>query len=193
MSADRLDTILQSLSPRTLSSASAALLSISVLATVLYGIKPAWQELAEIKGRYDLAIESEANDGGPVSGPELSVLGAEVAGLRDTLYGDAAKVPRSRIESFVVETLDRLSGEHGVMLRGITPDESNSVWMFEELPYDVSVEGSYFAVHRWLFDVEQELRPMVVKQFQLQPSSEEDGVVIELRIVAYRATGKDTP
>ena len=60
------------------------------------------------------------------------------------------------------------------------------MWMFEELPYTVEVEGSYFSIHRWLYDVEEELRPMVVKQFQLSPGRGGEGVVLDLKLVAYR-------
>jgi hypothetical protein len=170
VSADRLDTLLQDIEPRTIAGASAALLLVWLLAGVLYGIKPAWEELAELTSRYDLALETQRGAEGPGPGPELAALDAEVASLRDALYGGSARVPRTRIESFVVESLDRLSGRHGVSLRSITPDEPSSIWRFEELPYDVTVEGSYFAIHRWIYDVEQELRPMVLKQFQIHPA-----------------------
>jgi Tfp pilus assembly protein PilO len=186
--AERVDDMLRDVDPRTLMLAAVALLLIGILAGALYGIKPAWLELSQLRGQHERALESYSMGGAEGSAAAISVLESEVETLQEELYGGAAGVPRSEIESFVVDSLDRISGRHGVELLGITPDEPTSMWMFEELPYTVEVEGSYFSIHRWLYDVEEELRPMVVKQFQLSPGRSGEGVVLDLRLVAYRAS-----
>ena len=185
MTNELLDRVVREVDPVKLAGAAVALLAIGVLAAVLYAIKPAWQEYRLLKTRH-AQTQQVLGPGGADVAESIEILEAEVSKLRDALYGGAAGVPRTEIESFVVDSLDRLSGRHGVSLRGITPDVPTSAWMFEELPYEVQVEGSYFAIHRWLYDVEEELRPMVVKQFQLTPRRNEEGVLLDLRVVAYR-------
>jgi len=59
--------------------------------------------------------------------------------------------------------------------------------MFGELPYDVRVQGNYFPLFDWLQDVEDELRPMLVKEFRMDRSGPSSLVSLELRLVAYRA------
>ena len=183
---EALDRLMREVDPRTVVLAAIALLVIALLAGGLYVVKPAWNEYATLKARY-----AQSTDGfGPTSegaAESIVLLEGQVAELRDALYGGSGAVPHNEIESFVVNTLDRVSGRHGITLLGITPDEPTSVWMFEELPYEVRVEGSFFGVHRWLYEVEEALRPMVVKQFELTPRRGQDGVVLDMRIVAYRA------
>jgi len=186
MTNEALDRILRDVEPRTLALAGGAMLVIGVLATLLYVIKPAWQEYSKLKTQHEQTRASLGQLGADAPS-SIAKLEGQVEALRDSLYGDAAGVPRRQIESFVVDSLDRISSRHGVSLLGITPDEPTSVWMFEELPYTVQAEGSYFSIHRWLYDVEEELRPMVVKQFQLTPSRSSEAVVLDLRVVAYRA------
>ncbi len=188
MKNDRLDEVLRDVEPRTLAGAAIAICAIGLLAAFLYGIRPAWSEYSSLASRHARALEAARESAEAGSVEAIASLESEVETLRNDLYGGAASVPRSQIESFVVDSLDRLSGRHGVELRAITPDEPNAIWMFEELPYSVEVEGSYFAIHRWLYDVEEELRPMVVKQFQLAPTRDGETVVLDLRVVAYRAT-----
>ncbi len=186
MTPDPIDRLLRDVEPRTLALAGAALLLISILVGVLYGIKPVWSQYTGLKEKHQLA-EAGLSRGNENTADTIAALTREVDSLRDRLYGGAAGVPRRQIESFVVDSLDQISRRHGIDLLGITPDVPTSIWMFEELPYSVKVEGSFFAIHRWFYDVEEELRPMVVKRFQLSPSRDDRTVILDLRVVAYRA------
>ncbi len=188
MKPDVIDELLRRAEPRILVFAGVGLLVLCVLAGVLYGIKPAWAEYADLKEKRERANASLL-DGSGDGANAIGALEREVAALGDQLYGGTGGVPRSQIESFVVDSLDRISSRQGVELLGITPDLPTSIWMFEELPYSVQVRGSFFAIHRWLYEVEEELRPMVVKQFELSPSRDAQGVMLDLRVVAYRAAG----
>ena len=57
---------------------------------------------------------------------------------------------------------------------------------FTEMPFDVEVTGRYFDLFAWLQDAERELRPMVVKQFQLIPHPQEKLLQMSLRVVSYQ-------
>ena len=186
MNRDAVDRLIREIDPRTLVLGALALFVIALLAGGLYVVKPAWKEYDDSKRRHE-----RAHDGfGPTgegAAESIALLEGQVVELRDALYGGSGAVPINELEAFVVNTLDRISGHHGITLLGITPDEPTSVWMFEEMPFEVRVEGSFFAIHRWLYEVEDALRPMVVKQFELTPRRREEGVVLDMRIVAYRA------
>lgn len=187
MSENPVIAAIQEVPVRTRKLAVAALSVIALLAALLYGIKPAYLEYQRTEEKALRAASSAVNrDLGAEAG--LNRLRAEVEALREELVGDAGQVPREQIESFVVGTLDRISQRHGVQLVSIQPSETASVWMFEELPYSVSVTGSYFSLHQWLYEVEEDLRPMVVKSFEMRPSRPEGRVQLDLRVVAYRAT-----
>ena len=187
MSENPLKAAIEEVPVRTQKLALAALSLITLLAALLYGIKPAYLEFVRTERQADRAASSAVRrDLGAEAG--LNHLRAEVVELRQQLLGDAGQVPREQIESFVVGTLDRISQRHGVQLVSIQPSDSSSVWMFEELPYSVSVTGTYFSLHQWLYEVEEDLRPMVVKRFEMRPSRPEGRVQLDLRVVAYRAT-----
>ena len=187
MKPDPIDKFLQEVDQRMLAIAAISLLVLGLLAGLLYGIKPAWIEYSNLRVEHEHAKRSSHGGTSHVA-TSIASLREDVVRLHDELYGGAAGIPRRQIESFIVDSLDLLSTRHDVRLIGITPDQPTTVWMFEELPYQVEVEGSFFAIHRWLYDVEDRLRPMVVKQFQISPSVQDDLVVLDLRVVAYRTS-----
>ena len=186
-----LDTIVAEVDPRMLQLLAVALVVLSLAASALYVIKPAWSEFADIQFRHNQAGAGMPG-GAPSSESLMQTAEREVEDLRNALYGDAANIPRSEIESFVVDALDRVSEAHGVRLLSISPDLPDSILMFEELPYTVEVAGSFFAIHQWLYTVEQDLRPMVVKRFELTPSQDRTRVTLNMRIVAYRPERGET-
>ncbi len=189
MNRDPVDEFLRQIDGRTLAGASVASLLLLSLAGLLYCVKPALAEYRKLRAsheRAELATVEQASTTSRLIADRRD----EVERLRESFYGDAVGVPRRQLESFIVQALDRTATRHAVELLGITPEPSAAIWMFEELPYQVKVKGDYFALHRWLYDVEAELRPMVVKQFELARTRDTDGVTLDLRIVAYRAAAE---
>ena len=61
--------------------------------------------------------------------------------------------------------------------------------MFDELLYNVDVEGGFFALYDWLQEVEGALRPMAVKIFEMTGTNESERVKLNLRLVPYRPQG----
>ena len=49
------------------------------------------------------------------------------------------------------------------------------------------VTGNYFSLFEWFRDVENELRPMVVKSFEMEKGKGSERIAMSLQIVAYRA------
>jgi hypothetical protein len=187
MSRDAIDALLARVEPRFAATAGASLLSIALIALGLYGVWPLWQERGRLSEQVDAESLAELPAAGAARRDEIAGAEKAIEGVRARLYGGAGGVPRREIESFVVDTLDELSTHHGVKLIGITPDETSEVVGFEEIPFRIDAEGPYFALHLWLLQLEERLRPMVVKKFELSPARAGAGVMLDLRVVAYRA------
>ena len=91
---------------------------------------------------------------------------SEKHALRDSrteLYGGSSQLPPEKMESYIVDRLDHLSAAHEVELVGVTPGEPEEVLMFDEVPYDVEVSGEYFALFRWLREVERDPDPVLCR------------------------------
>ena len=130
----------------------------------------------------------------PVSAGKVEIAATRetIAELRTELYGGSSRLPPEKMESYIVDRLDRISASHEVELVGVTPGEAQEVLMFDEVPYDVRVEGDYFALFRWLREVERELRPMVVKEFNIRPLADTEAVAMKLRLASYRQKGESS-
>ncbi len=174
-----------------------ALVLLGALLGLSYGVRPALTTYQNLKATHQSVKKGNLPED-EARATAIAALESEVGSLREEFWGGGISVPRRQLEAFVVNALDRTATQHDVSLLGITPDSSSSIWMFDELPYQVKVSGDYFSIHRWLVDLEDALRPMVIKQFKILPArqrtaamSQED-VVVDLRIVAYRVSEEAT-
>lgn len=164
----------------------AMLLLLTGLAGALYVLKPAWKELQDLSSE-ELSIDMEALRSVLASNDDtIAILEAETDVLQKQLYGASAHLPSEQMEAWVIGALDRISRNHGVQLLSVEPGQGDAVMMFEELPYEVDVAGGYFSLYEWLNSVERELRPMVIKQFEIDRSAGDARVRMRLRLVAYR-------
>lgn len=180
-----LDRVARQIRPEALGATALALVALLGLAAYLYVLAPQLAEYRELlRDRTRAAVGIRSDQEEPAL-PALVGLGDQVARLRTRLYGGSSGVPLREMESYVIQSLDRISARHEVELVGVRPREAGQVLMFDELPYDVEVAGSYVQLWRWLQDVETELRPMVVNAYELERKAE-GPVRMSLRLVAYR-------
>lgn len=187
-----LETLLEQARPEMLIGAASLLVVLVASAGYLYAIKPPLSEyrvLVEKHEGAELARDLEPPDPDPNLIPDLE---SKVAQVRNRLYGGSSQVSMREMESYVLDALDRIAANHGTELERVTPGSPDTVLMFDELPYDVEIRGSYHGVFAWLWDAESELGPMVVKRFSMDPVSDTDSVRMRLRLVAYRAKGTGT-
>lgn len=187
-----LASLLRQLRPETLIGGSAAVALIALLAGYLYVLKPSIVPYRELARARSEALRELAADRENTDRAAIAALHEKVEEVRKRLYSGSSDVPLKQIESHVIGALDQISGRHDVELMSVTPGEMTHVLMFDELPYDVHVEGSYFRLFEWFRDVESELRPMVVQQFEMNRSERAQGASLKLRLVAYRAQDSDT-
>jgi Tfp pilus assembly protein PilO len=189
MRGDAVDQLLGTLRPEAALAALGALVALTLLAGHLYVIKPSLTKLRalDIEGSRDsLENVTAAVAEGEVA---IATLEVELAELRDRLYGGPSDLPPEKTESYIIDRLDRISEQHAVELVSVRPGDGKEVLMFDELLYEVEVKGRFFALVAWLREMEDELRPMVVNEFELRPESEAGSVAMKLRLASYRPSG----
>ena len=189
MRQEALDRLLGSLRPESALAALGALVALTLLGGHLYLIKPSLAKLnaLDVEGARDtLENVTAAVAEGEVA---IAALEAELAALRDRLYGGPSDLPPEKTESYIIDRLDRISERHAVELVSVKPGDGKEVLMFDEMLYEVEVKGRYFALVEWLRETEQELRPMVVNEFDLKPEPKGGRVAMKLRLASYRPSG----
>ena len=160
------------------------LLAVAVWQFHLHAQVKSYRALVSERGQSAQNVERErAGLGGGV----LESTRAEVSRLENELYGDGPAVPVSQMASHVIGLLDGLAGQHSVTLAGVRPGPTAQVLGFVEVPFDVAVRGRYADLIAWLQAGEQALRPLVVKQFRIQPTERGGALEMTLRVVSYRA------
>lgn len=144
-------------------------------------------------GRYHALAAEHAQSARDVAGLEASVdtgeierLGARIEELEQVLQAGRDGASANEMMATIIGTLDRLAGEHRVVLAGVRPGETGDVLSFEEQPFDVEASGRYFDLIAWLQAAERELRPMLLKQFHFRAAGGGDGLVVSVRVVSYR-------
>ncbi len=182
-----LDRLARQLRPEAVNLVAVGLIAMGILAAYLYVLK---QPITEYRGLLrrqtgiHVGLRTERDEPAAVA---LVGLRQEVEELQQRLYGGPSSVPLREMESYVIQTLDRISSRHSVALVGVRPLAIGEVLMFDELPYDVEVTGSYMRLWDWLQDMEAELRPMVVNSYELERRDNATAVSLRLRLAAYRA------
>lgn len=133
-------------------------------------------------------LEAAALQGHQV-GMQLDALTAEVEALRKQLHGDMANLPEQQLEAFVVGRLQAISWRDNVELVSIAPQQGETVQMFSELQFNVSLTGRYVDLYTWLTDIQTELGFVVIKDYRMSVIEEVAGnpqLSVDLTIASYR-------
>lgn len=160
-----------------------AVFSLTILASYLYLFKKPLKAYTGLKQSRNF-LESKVVTGGNISS-EIKALEETVDRLTKDLHGESSAVPAQKLIAHNIDKLDKVSNRHAVRLESVKPDISKQVQMFEEIPLAIKVSGSYFNLYKWLHEVEKELGPMVVKQFDLVPKMGAKELVMNLKMVSY--------
>lgn len=182
-----MDKLLDQIQPRLLVMMLAGVLIVGVLGAYRLLFKNDMVEFDRLRQiRADSEVDAAAGKG-RASDYLATSLEQQIKTLNNRLFGRGLDLPPSQMVSHIIGQLDRLSDRHGVQLIAVKPGERSEVLSFAEVPFDVEVSGAYFDLFAWLEAAEVELRPMVVKQFQLSPGPEEV-LQMSLRVVSYRSS-----
>ena len=187
-----LEPLLQRMRPEAALAAMLACAGLTLLAGHLYLVRPAQAKLEELDATGPQAtlesVTTDLNEGTLA----LAALEPELEELRDRLYGGPSSLPPEKVESYIIERLDGISGRHAIELVSVTPGDAKEVLMFDEIVYEVEVKGEFFSLVAWLRELEEELRPMVVNEFNLKPATKGRRVGMKLRLASYRPRGGTT-
>jgi Tfp pilus assembly protein PilO len=180
------EQLVNDLRPESALAAMLALGALVLLGGHLYLLGPSLAKFRELESKGpETTLESLT---GALADGRLAVtaLEGELEQMRERLYGGPADLPIEKTESYIIGRLDRISERHAVELVSVKPGEAKEVLMFDEFLYEVEVKGDFFALVDWLREVEQDLRPMVMNQFNLQPVADREAVSMKLRLASYR-------
>lgn len=143
---------------------------------------------------YRAAIAAEstlrtARAGEPPLEQQLTQEHDAIDALGERLHGEMADVPVRDLEAVVVGRLQGVSWRHDVELVSVRPGRGEQVEMFEELLFDVELNGRYGDLYAWLQDLRGELGFVVIKEFSVQRA--DDGPApaklrATLTLAAYR-------
>ncbi len=178
--------LLQQVQPRMLILLLGSVVVLTATGAYLYLFKNDLKEMKELRRIYSQSVKTVSIQEQALDEFDLDQLRQQVIDLKSRLYGKRANMHPGQMVSSIIGELDVVATRNSVRLLGVTPGARAELLGFEEVPFDVEVKGRYFDLYNWLQDAERELRPMVVKQFHLIPSSPGDDVRMELRVVSYR-------
>lgn len=120
---------------------------------------------------------------------EISGLRSELESLSHQIHGTLPDMPLKQLEVYIMGQLQTISWDNNVDLVSVKPGLNQNILVFQEISLTVDVQGKYHDIHRWLWHLGHQLGFMVVKQFQITPTSfEEPNPDLKLRtnIVFYR-------
>ncbi len=133
-------------------------------------------------------LEAAARQGQEVS-LQLENLRGDVEALNKRLHGDMANLPEQQLEAFVIGRLQGISWRNNVELLSIEPAKGESVQMFNESLFKVTISGDYRDLYAWLGNINEELGFVVIKEYEMRPVedvAENAQLSVGLTIASYR-------
>ena len=179
-----IEKILNRTQPNFIYGAMASAIVLFVLGSYLYLFKNSLAEYALMKETRTMLQETEDSDtqlAGAISDRQR-----QVEALLKRLQGESSPLPVNQLVTLTIDRLDHIAAHHDIQLVSVTPDEPKPVASLEELPFSIEVVGKYQHLAGWLHEVEKDLSPMVVKQFEIIPLSGEEPLSMRVEIVSYR-------
>lgn len=161
-----------------------SILLLTLLAAYLYLFK---QSLADYRKSLQTlqSMKSEVQPGIPISS-QIESTQLSLLQLQQRLEGQDPQLPLNQKFASMIGQLDAISSNHEVQLKAITPGEVINVFMFQELPINIEITGSYFSLFDWLQQVENDLGAVIVKQFEIIPNLETKNRSMKLTLVSYQ-------
>ncbi len=178
--------------PRLVRLGAAALLVAALLAAWFWLIRPPLGEYRALNAARERSVRDIAGLEASVDRREIDTLLERIGTLEQVLQAGRDGASANEMMADIIGTLDRLAGEHGVVLTGVKPGQAGEVLSFEEQPFDVEATGRYFDLIAWLRAAERDLRPMLIKQFRFRAVDDRGGgLAVSVRVVSYRV--RETP
>lgn len=178
-----MDKLLKNIPERQIYIIVIAIFTLTVLASYLYLFKKPYKAFSSLRTDRNF-LQSKVSTIGNL-GDEIAQLQVQVELLNKSLHGKSSYIPANKILAHNIEILDRVSKVHEINLESVKPATPNTLELFQEVPLSIRVTGPYVNLYKWLHDVEDELGPMVVKQFEIMPGINAKELLMNLKMVSY--------
>jgi Tfp pilus assembly protein PilO len=177
-------TLQEQVQPRMLAILLLSLLLLTAVAGYLYVLKKPMQQLNQSKQALQL-LEREVDTGVSLES-QIAIFEGVVKTLNLKLRGTGPELPVNQMIAFVIGQLDHIAAKHAVNLVSVKPATAGRIFTFRELPFNVELQGSYFSLFEWLYEVEKELGPIVIKQFEFTEVGNSKQRHLRLVIASYQ-------
>jgi Tfp pilus assembly protein PilO len=161
-----------------------SIIALTLMASYLYLFKQPFKDYLQLHQKRVL-LKDEIHSGIPLSkqieSSEISVLS-----LKKKLYGESPQLPVNQKMASVIGQLDTISAGQNVNLTGIKPGDVTQLFLFQELPFNIEINGTYFSLFNWLYQVEKDLGPIVVKEFEISPENSTSKLNMRLTLASYQ-------
>jgi Tfp pilus assembly protein PilO len=177
-------TLQKQLKPQMLAILLVSLIVLTIAASYLYVLKRPIQDFRQARQTLE-SLETEIQSGVPLDS-QIELFQQQTEQLHQQLHGSSQKLPLNQMIAFVIGQMDRIAATHDVKLIRVEPGNIEKIFLFQELPFHVVVTGNYFSLFDWLDQVERDLGPVVIKEFEL--TSEPDSAMrrFTLTLVSYQ-------
>ncbi len=155
-----------------------------LLAGFLYVLKQPLRELKKSRQTVT-SLQREIKIKRPLH-KQIKMLQNTVNDLDKQLNGAAPKLADNQMVAFVIGQLDNIAAQHDVELLSVEPGQASKIFNFRELLFNVELEGNYFSLFQWLYQLEKELGPIVIKHFDIQVNPATKQRKMSLVIASYR-------
>lgn len=153
-------------------------------ATLLPGFKAYRSAAAAV------TVLEKANENSADLEQQLQEHHTSIEELKFRLHGDMANLPLKQVESYVIGKLQKISWRNDVDLISVKPASGQQVQIFTEMLFNVELLGEYDNIYRWLWDAKNELGFVVVKEYGMRRSNNDDEnpqLTTTVSLASYRA------
>ena len=165
-----------------------AIVVLFLAVQVMYLLLPQYKDWAQLQNSYDVLQRATSSQLDLEN--QLEQTNQQIRDLSFELHGDMGDLPDNQMESYIVGRLQRVSWQSDVELMSVTPNSGQRLQQFQEILFDVQVQGQYFDFFQWLQSVNQQLGYIVVRRFDISrlgnPADKRPTLQINLTLVAYR-------
>lgn len=170
--------------PRTLVFLLVSLILMALAASYLYVIKNPFKDYRQYQQTLSL-LKNEVQTGIPLQN-QIETQQQLVEKLNIKLHGTGSKLAVNKMVAYVIGELDKIAKRHQVNLASVKPQNPETLFTFKELPFQVEISGDYFSLFAWLKDIENNLGPIVIRQFDLAAIGQDKQRKMLLTIVVYQ-------
>jgi Tfp pilus assembly protein PilO len=182
---------LTAIEPRSLQLILTLTLVVVATAIALYLVKPHYLDFSDKRVAYEL-LQNQIDDHTQLQNA-IDGERARIKELQLQLHGEAGNMPVNEMESYLVGRLQGLAWDAGIELVGVRPGTAKRIMKFEEISFEVEVQGEYRNLYQWLDSIGNALGFMLVTNCEISlygNKGDKTDLDMHVTIVFYRAADK---